>query len=248
VAIGTLPTFWVTTGCFWGFASLALVLPDKRIDRQHSQTTAIIHAFFTEFAGAAKFLGHHRLVLFAFLVFTVTSLTGASFNTLALEFTHEYLGSDEQGFGLLLAARGAGALIGMALLVLLGSRTTSVKAMLYSLAGSGLMFVFLAGARSLTAAALWLLLEGLISTGFSVAARTIQQEHLPTELRGKVLGLSIAISQGVYMLAAGVAGVLATQIALPLIFVAAGSMLMVFALLYPLIIQRAVSKEAEGDD
>ncbi len=110
------------------------------------------------------------------------------------------------------------------------------------------MFVFLAGARSLTAAALWLLLEGLISTGFSVAARTIQQEHLPTELRGKILGLSIAISQGVYMLAAGVAGVLATQIALPLIFVAAGSMLMVFALLYPLIIQRAVSKEAEGDD
>jgi DHA3 family macrolide efflux protein-like MFS transporter len=235
--VGAAVTFWIICFLFIIFAIIMIGIP-MRLIVEKGDKSPIIASFLRDMAGAVKFIFQKRIVLFSLLVFSVTSFNGASFNTLALEFTEHYLGSNEQGFGLLLSFRGAGALIGMIFLLFIAQKLTAIKTMLYSLLGVGGIFLFLGFTHVFWLVCIILFLEGLISCGFTVATRSIQQEHVPTELRGKVIGLSMAVSHGLYTFSAGLSAALAVVVGIPIVFVGVGLLLIAFVCIYPMLTYR----------
>lgn len=227
-------TFWINSVFFltFGFSVRYITLSNLSDSSKPATSRLSLRKFAKEMKEALRFFYQNRLILFVALFFSITSLTGASFNTLAVEYTNQYLESDSTGYGMLMALRSAGGLAGMLLLLFITPRKTPILYVLYSLAGIGGIFVILSIVHIYIIAGIMLFLLGFINSGFNVLNRSIQQQYVPTELRGKIIGQSIALSQGVYMLSAALAGTVAVYIGIPAVFFMAGLLLMLFVLLF----------------
>ncbi len=161
----------------------------------------------------------------------VVSLFGLGIVTLLPAWSVEVLNGDVTTNGLLLSARGLGALIGALMVAALGSRNIRGKLWtLGSLVMPLLMIVF-AFIRWLPFSMLSLLLTGW---GFMILANTsnaLVQTQLPDQLRGRVMGIYVMIFLGFYPLGSLLAGVLAGVIGEPLTIILSAVVLLVFAVL-----------------
>ena len=159
---------------------------------------------------------HDRLTLVVTLTMGMVSLFGLSVVTLLPAWAVDVLKGDVTTNGLLLSARGAGALLGALMVASLGRM--KVQGKLWT-AGSFIMpltLLFFAGTRWLPLAMFVLVLAGW---GFMIQANTsnaLVQTQVPDHLRGRVMGIYTLVFFGGMPLGALLAGGLANYIGEPL--------------------------------
>jgi MFS family permease len=159
---------------------------------------------------------HDRLTLVVTLSMGMVSLFGLSVVTLLPAWSVDVLKGDVTTNGLLLSARGAGALLGALMVASLGRMKMQGK--LWT-AGSFIMPVALllfAGTRWLPLAMLILVMAGW---GFMIQANTsnaLVQSQVPDHLRGRVMGIYTLVFFGGMPLGALLAGGLADYLGEPL--------------------------------
>ena len=151
-----------------------------------------------EMIGALKDVHGSRVILSMILLTGLASLlVGGAYQPQMPEFARD-LGTDQLGYGYaaLLAANGAGAVVGGLLLESRGllqpkPRTAILLAMLWSLA-LGLF----AAATYHPVALILLFIAGMSHLAFASMAQTMVQVLAPAHLRGRLIGLFIMSGQG----------------------------------------------------
>ena len=231
IVAGPQLVFWVDAFTFLCLAVIAMFIRTNVQKRQFPSRQPLSSPI-PALRESLRLAFSDRTILFTVFVFSIASVSGASFSTLALPFAIAELGSDENGFGLLLSARALGVLVGTTVILLFGANYDRFRTALFGLVGAGIVFISLGVVHSLQLAVGLMLVEGVISSGFVVYGRSLQQECIPADHRGRITALSMGLSQGVYMLWSAAAAGIAVWTSIPVVFSLSGIVLLTFTAMY----------------
>lgn len=149
------------------------------------------------------------------LLLVIGSLFGRSYQTLMPIFARDVLNVGPAGYGLLLAAPGAGAIIGAFGLAGVRSLRRIDLVMLAGLFGMSVLVVLFAVTRNFGLNLFWLLLAGISATVSTAAGATLLQLHSPRELRGRVMSLAAVANIGMSQMGGLLSAAAATAIGAP---------------------------------
>jgi MFS family permease len=154
-----------------------------------------------------------RLTLLLALVLVV-SLFVINFNVVVPLFAREVLGEGARGFGLLMAALGAGAVLGA--LGMAGRLQRPSRTIVFAgAAGVSVGLLALGFTRTFAVAAGILVVTGLAQIVFTSSANTTVQLTVPDAMRGRVMSLYIVVFVGVTPVGAFLTGWLAEHFGVP---------------------------------
>jgi MFS family permease len=171
------------------------------------------------------------LVQVAFVVVIIANLTFGGMIEVALPvLAHSTLNAGATGFGLMLSAFGAGALIGSIVTGTLGKlRHRGVISLLAALA-QGLAVALIPFSGGLIGAMLCLLLMGFMNSITNVLFITLMQENLPRAQLGRFMGIILFASFGSYPISVLLAGILIAHTGPAVMFPVSGAFLAVGAI------------------
>jgi MFS family permease len=171
------------------------------------------------------FLGTSRLIQVTLLIFIVISLCSGGLVEVALPaLVHGPLHGSASSYGIILAAWGAGALVGSIFAGMLGKRKH--KGLIILLGGLIVAAVIaLLPVGGVPGAIVCMLIGGVASSGINVLLFTAVQLNIPSHLMGRVMGLLMFSSFGMYPLSVALAGVLSNQLGPALLFPFGGLLL-----------------------
>jgi len=177
-----------------------------------------------------RFLRGSRLIQVCLLVAIAANFCFGGLMEVALPtLVHGPMNGGASGYGLILAAFGAGALAGGLCAGLLGNiKRKGLLAMLSAL----LMAVSIAllPYGNVISAAAWMLLAGIANSITNVILLTVIQIIIPRHLMGRIMGLLMFASFGTYPLSVALAGVLSTRLGPQILFPYSGLVLAVVVL------------------
>jgi MFS family permease len=180
--------------------------------------------------GLWRFLRTSRLIQGAVLMFMVIGLVSGGLIEVALPaLVHGPLHANASAFGITLAAWGAGALVGAIVAGALGKRKHKGLSMLLA----GLLMaamIALLPTWGVAFAVGCMLIAGVAGSIVNVVLFTAIQLAIPRHLMGRVMGLLLFSSFGVYPLSVALAGVLSNQLG-PAIFFPLSGLLLALAML-----------------
>lgn len=143
----------------------------------------------SSFVSGLSYAWNHRLILALLGLSAVAAIFGRSYQSLLPVFSRDIWHAGAQGYGLLLAAAGGGALLGAFGLASLRQVPHQGALMLTN----GLLFSITLIAFSLspsfTLGLILLFIAGITSTGFATVNATLIQLSVPNEMRGRVMSL-----------------------------------------------------------
>lgn len=177
-----------------------------------------------------RYLGTSRLVQIALFMFIVSSLvTGGLIEVALPALVQGPMHGSASGFGFILAGWGAGALIGSILTSMLGKYKH--KGWMILLGGLIIAAMFaLLPFGGVLGAVICMLIAAIASSGFSVLFFTSVQMTIPSHLMGRVMGLLMFSSLGLYPVSTALAGVLGNHFGPAILFPFAGLVLAVVML------------------
>ncbi|HEY1294387.1 MAG TPA: MFS transporter [Chloroflexota bacterium] len=165
------------------------------------------------------------------LLLVVGSLFGRSYQTLMPIFARDVLDVGPAGFGLLLAAPGAGAIVGAFGLAAVRTLRHTDRVMLGGLVCFCLLVLLFTVTRTFAVALVWLLGVGISSTIFIACGSTLLQLHSPRALRGRVMSLATVANIGMSQMGGLLTATLATQVGAPAAVGGAAAVALIVALL-----------------
>ncbi len=180
--------------------------------------------------GLWSFLRTSRLIQGTLLIFMVIGLVSGGLIEVALPaLVHGPMHGNASGYGIILAAWGAGALVGSIFAGMLGKRKHQGFIMLL---GGLLMATLIAllPTWGVLGAVMCMLIAGVAGSLVNVVLFTAVQLAIPSHLMGRVMGLLLFGSFGVYPLSVALAGVLSDHLG-PAIFFPFGGLLLALAML-----------------
>ena len=171
-----------------------------------------------------------RLLQVAFLViifgnFLFNGLFEVALPTLA----RDQFMSGAGGYGLLLAMFGAGSLLGGLIAGSLGKIAHRGLLMLTCIMTLGVLYSFVPFAGGLPSAALLIGCAGLTNGMLTVLAFTVMQQQAPPHLLGRLLGIFLFASLGLYPLSVALVGVVSSHVGPVILFPISGAMMLVAA-------------------
>lgn len=171
------------------------------------------------------FLRTSRLIQVALLMFIVISLCAGGLIEVALPaLVHGPMHGGSSGYGFILAAWGAGALVGSIFAGMLGKHKH--KGLIILLGGLIVAVVIaLLPVGGVPGAMVCMLIGGIANSGITVLLFTAIQLNIPSHLMGRVMGLLMFSSVGMYPLSVALAGVLSNQFGPALLFPFGGLLL-----------------------
>ncbi|GHO69838.1 putative drug antiporter protein precursor [Ktedonobacter sp. SOSP1-52] len=223
-------TFLVSAGSLALMGGTKHATPDgsqTEASQDHPQASAQEAGAQISFWG---YLGTSRLIQIALLMFIVSSLvTGGLIEVALPALVQGPMHGSASGFGFILAGWGAGALIGSILTGMVGKYKH--KGLIILLGGMiiAAMFALLPVGGVLGAVAC-MLIGGIASSGFAVLFFTAVQMNIPSHLMGRVMGLLMFSSSGLYPVSTALAGVLANHFGPAILFPFSGLVLAVVML------------------
>ncbi|MGI9060856.1 MAG: MFS transporter [Ktedonobacteraceae bacterium] len=185
-----------------------------------------------------QYLRTSRLLQITLLLFMVTSLVAGGLIEVALPaLVHGPMHSTASSFGFILAGWGAGSLVGSIFVGLLSKSTH--KGLIILLGGlivSAMIVLLPVG--GVPGAVVCMLIGGIANSGFTVLLFTAIQMKIPSHLMGRIMGLLMFSSSGLYPVSTALAGVLSNQFGPTILFSFSG-LLLALAMLFGLT-QRAL--------
>ena len=156
-----------------------------------------------------RYVRNHPRVLTILSLFAVVGIFGWSYSVLMPAFAHDVLHLEEQGYGMLVAGSGVGALIA-ALTVATVGHLFPTRAMalggVWIFAGTLALFAF---NRNFYVAIALLALGGFGIVLYFSTSNTVVQTIVPDEMRGRVMGIWTLIFGGMIPLGSLQAGLMA---------------------------------------
>jgi transmembrane secretion effector len=162
-----------------------------------------------------RYAGRDELTRTVLLLLVVGSVFGRSYQTLMPIFARDVLDVGPQGYGLLLAAPGAGAILGAFGLAAMKSIRRIDVVMLSAMVAFGLLVVVFSLTRSFGLELGWLVLIGGSSTLFTACGSTLLQLHSPRALRGRVMSLATVANIGMSQVGGMLSAAAATTVGAP---------------------------------
>jgi MFS family permease len=188
------------------------------------------HAFWGELKDGFRFLARDRgLRANTVMVIVCVAGLGAAY-PLTFLFAVQVLEGGAGAFGALEAAVGAGYLAGSLALVALATRVHKGRVMISGLALMGACLALVPTTDSVWAAAVPFAIFGLANAVVLISVDTYLQEVVPHGLRGRVLGTRFTITQGMYAISVLIGGALASVVDVRVLFIVAGAIVAVSAL------------------
>jgi MFS family permease len=224
--LGPAPCFALNAGSFVAVvAALALMRLEPAPAR--AQTASA----WRELVGGVRFVVGHAAIRLLVVTLAAVSLFGVGMMTLMPAWAVNVLRGDARTNGLLLSARGVGALAGSLTVASMGpalrrGRLVSLDSFLLP----ATMLLFALQRRT------WLALGVLAAGGWALitmfnTTNALVQSHTPDELRGRVMGIYTLTFFGLMPLGALGYGALATQIGEPPTVMVGSALLVAYALL-----------------
>jgi MFS family permease len=170
---------------------------------------------------ALAFAAHHPQLRLVLLAVTVVSTVGFNFHVLVPLLAADTLHVGPEGFGLLSASFGLGALVGA--LVTASAREASWRLFATGAAGFGFLALALAPVRDAVLAGVLLFAVGIAFTLFTANANALVQLGTPDRLRGRLIGLYLFAFVGLAPVGGLFAGWLADLGGTQLAFTVAGA-------------------------
>ncbi|GHO99488.1 MFS transporter [Reticulibacter mediterranei] len=182
-------------------------------------------ASFQEQIGFWQYLGSSRLIQTNLLFFVVSSLIAGGLIEVALPaLVHGPMHGGASNYGAILASWGAGALGGSIFAGTLGKRKH--KGMLVLLGGLIVsVMIALLPIGGVYGAMACMLIGGIANSGITVLLFTAIQLSIPSHLMGRIMGLLMFSSLGMYPLSVALAGILSNQFGPALLFPVGGLVL-----------------------
>ena len=141
------------------------------------------------FSKGMRYALGNRLILALLALSAVSAIFGRSYQSLLPAFSRDIWQTGAQGYGYLLAAAGAGALVGAFGLASLKKVSHQGAVMLVSGVLFSLALVLFSISPSFVLGLLYLFIAGITSTVFSTVIATFIQLSVPNEMRGRVMSL-----------------------------------------------------------
>ena len=202
--VGIAMCFFVDGISFIAVISGLLMMRLPKRESAPSETSAIGQAL-----EGFRYVWNHPRALTILALFAVVGIFGWSYSVLMPAFAHDVLHLEEQGYGMLMAASGVGALIA-ALTVATAGHTFPSRAL-----ALGGVWIFSAGLalfafnRNLYVELALLALSGFGIVLYFSTSNTVLQTIVPDEMRGRVMGIWTLVFGGMMPLGSLQAGFVA---------------------------------------
>jgi MFS family permease len=178
--------------------------------------------------GGVRYIREHRIPRAVVVLISLSALLAMPYHVLVPIFAQEILGLGADGYGVLMSAAGAGAVLGS---LLAASRGVGRRKGAAVTAGSltfPLLLLAFAFCRSYPVAILLLVAIGLAFVLQNAPANSMLQHHVPDHLRGRVMALYVSLFLGLMRVGCLLLGGLAAMTSAPFaLAVLAGSGLLV---------------------
>ena len=202
--VGIAMCFFVDGISFIAVISGLLMMRLPKRESAPSETSAIGQAL-----EGFRYVWNHPRALTILALFAVVGIFGWSYSVLMPAFAHDVLHLEEQGYGMLMAASGVGALVA-ALTVATAGHTFPSRAL-----ALGGVWIFSAGLalfafnRNLYVELALLALSGFGIVLYFSTSNTVLQTIVPDEMRGRVMGIWTLVFGGMMPLGSLQAGFVA---------------------------------------
>ncbi|MFN5928858.1 MAG: MFS transporter [Roseiflexaceae bacterium] len=192
--LGTLGAGWLFLGNAMSFVAVIYAVSQMPTDATHApHTTTLTEALL----GGGRYAFTHKLTGVLLFVSTIMSIFGRSYQQVLPVYADDIWRIDAQGYGILLSAAGAGAMIGALGLASLPHITPNGR----NLRIAGLLFGITLAGFALSPwwwlGTIMLVLVGVIGTAATTMIATMLQLDVPSQLRGRVMSLHAVTLIGV---------------------------------------------------
>jgi MFS family permease len=182
-------------------------------------------AFWHELREGLSFLRHHR-GLFVNTVMIVASVIGIGASApLTFFLAVDVFGGDTRAFGILEASMGLGYFAGSLILAAVAARVRKGTTMILGLVAMGVCLALVPVTEGVWQACIPYAIFGIANAAALIAVDTYLQEVVPAQLRGRVLGTRLTLTQGTYALAVLASGALVAVVDVQVLFVVAGAII-----------------------
>jgi MFS family permease len=217
--LGMAAAFFANAASFLAvIAALLLVHADGRPRRASGRT------MLEEIVEGLVYATRTPLIAFVLSLLFVVSVCLLNYNVMVPLLARDVLGQGAQGFGLLMAALGVGAVGGAATLATLGRGRPPLAALVIPAAVLAVATLALAAVRHFWAAAALLFVMGFSGILFMAGANTTLQITVPDELRGRMMSLYMLVFAGVTPIGAFTFGAITAALGVPAGFLIGGTL------------------------
>lgn len=199
---------------------------------KHNPTRIKKNSILFDLQEGLRFTASHHLIRMVILNMAVLSLFGLGMITLMPAWAVNILGGDASTNGLLLSARGVGALVGALMIASLGRYRVRGR---FMAAGSFILPVLMLVFASVRILPLSLIILVGIGWGLMVLFNTsnaLVQLHVPDQLRGRVMGIFTLTFFGMMPIGSMVSGQLAARFGEPATLTLSGLVLLIFSVIF----------------
>ncbi len=177
--------------------------------------------------GGVRYLREHRLSGAVVLLISLSALLAMPYYVLIPIFAKEVLGRGAEGYGMLMSAAGAGAVIGSLFSASAYVRNRKGATVTAGSLGFPIFLLAFAFSRGYVAASLLLVAVGFAFVLQNAPANSLLQEQVPDHLRGRVMAIYVSLFLGMMRVGSLLVGGLASVTSAPasLAILAAASLL-----------------------
>jgi MFS family permease len=227
-SVSTSAAFQLDAATFAISAAALLLMRYRAPARATAERTA--HAFWRELREGFRYLADDRgLRANTTMIIVCVAGLGAMY-PLTFFFAVNVLVGGTRAFGALEAVYGAGLLVGSLALTALATRVRKGPVMIGGLLVMGACLALVSATGSVWVAAVPYVICGVANAMVLITVDTYLQQVVPAGMRGRVLGTRFTLTQGTYALSILVGGALAGVVDVRILFVVAGAIVVVSAL------------------
>ena len=180
---------FLLTAVLQGFTLLSAIF--LRVDR--GERIATRQSMARDFVQGLQYVRTDAVITGLILLGVVSSVFGTGYVAFLPVFSAEVLHSGAEGLSLLLAATGAGTLLGSLFIVFLGNfRRQGIILSITGIANAALLLAFSQSPWLVLSVSIALVM-GIVSSAYRTLNQTILQMSAPDELRGRVMGFSTIV-------------------------------------------------------
>ncbi|MGE0136006.1 MAG: MFS transporter [Dehalococcoidia bacterium] len=229
-AIFFLTPFGIAGAFYFNGATFVAVLIGLAIMDIPRQPVRTRKSMFSELLGGFSYINRSQVLRALVILATVPMVFGMPYQAMSAVIARDVLGTGGEGFGLLTAATGVGAVCGALTIASLPPSARKGRLMLVGLNCFGLSIIVFAASSWFALSLVAMASVGVCQQIYLASNNTLLQLHAEDEYRGRVMS-TLFLSRGMVPLGTLIAGLATTVIGVQWALGAMASVLVVLALL-----------------